>query len=321
MLRGLAARAAAVAPRAASVRGASGGGGARRRRAVGSAGCLAPPAAAELAARVLRAECPREKVALTREAFAAVVAAGASGGGVGVASAPVRPARPARPVLVPQKEMPGQRQSGLPLSAFLLHNLASIELNAVDLAWDTVVRFSCADVAAAAGAPEPLPPAFFETFAQIADDEARHLEWCLDRIEALGHSYGDMPAHDGLWEAAQGTVGDLGARLVVVPMIQEARGLDHGDRLAARLVGAGDKESAAIVQRISDEEVPHVKAGVVWFTWLCERTGKDPGAEFARLAALHAEGILREPFNHERREAAGLPVEWYMSAVEAIGAA
>ena len=189
--------------------------------------------------------------------------------------------------------------------------------SAVDLAWNTVVRFSDPAAARAAGAKLPLPREFFEDFAAIADDEARHLTWCLDRMEALGgYRYGDMPAHDGLWEAAEPTCGDLAARLVVVPMISEARGLDHGERLTERLVGAGDRESAAIVAKIAEEEIPHVYAGVKWFRWLCESTGSDPGDEFSRLAAAHAVGLLRPPFNHARRQDAMLPRDWYEAAAE-----
>jgi uncharacterized ferritin-like protein (DUF455 family) len=95
----------------------------------------------------------------------------------------------------------------------------------------------------------------------VADDESRHFGWCLQRLAELGHRYGDMPAHDLLWEGAQASAGDLTARLAVVPMSQEARGLDAGQRLAMRLVGAGDARSAAIVARIAEEERAHVAVG------------------------------------------------------------
>ncbi|KAG1668043.1 hypothetical protein FOA52_006577, partial [Chlamydomonas sp. UWO 241] len=157
---------------------------------------------------------------------------------------PDRPARPTHPRLVPPKQVPSYVVGGpLPLSAHLLHNLAHIELNAIDLAWDTVARF----------AHLQLPPGFYEDFARVADDESRHLGWCLQRLEELGHAYGDMVAHDLLWEGALMSAHDINARLAVVPLSQEARGLDHGGRLVARLKGAGDTRSAAIVDRIAIE--------------------------------------------------------------------
>ena len=134
---------------------------------------------------------------------------------------------------------------------FRLHNLAHIELNAIDLAWDTVVRFSSLD----------LDPQFYSDFAHVADDESRHLLWCLQRLQELGVAYGDMPAHDLLWQGAQASSGDVVARMAVVPMGQEARGLDAGGRLAERLVGLGDARSARIVARIALEERAHVAVG------------------------------------------------------------
>jgi len=157
---------------------------------------------------------------------------------------PDRPSRPERPVLVAPKQVPSYSADGpIPLSAHLLHNLAHIELNAVDLAWDTLARF----------AHLRLPDAFYEDFARVADDESRHLGWCLQRLSELGHAYGDMPAHDLLWQGAQASAHDVIARLAVVPLGQEARGLDAGARLTSRLRGAGDTRSAAIVERIAQE--------------------------------------------------------------------
>lgn len=140
-----------------------------------------------------------------------------------------------------------------------LHNLAHIELNAIDLAWDTVVRFS----------PLNLDHQFYSDFAHVADDESRHLLWCLQRLEELGVSYGDIPAHDLLWQGAQASSEDVVARMAVVPMGQEARGLDAGGRLAERLVGLGDPRSARIVARIAQEERAHVAVGVCAAACLC----------------------------------------------------
>eukprot|EP00879_Flechtneria_rotunda_P014811 GHRR01015475.1.p1 GENE.GHRR01015475.1~~GHRR01015475.1.p1 ORF type:complete len:440 (+),score=157.52 GHRR01015475.1:451-1770(+) len=164
---------------------------------------------------------------------------------------PDRPARPPKPELVIPKQVPSPKDSPLPLNAHMLHNLAHIELNAIDLAWDTVARFSHLR----------LPPGFYKDFARVADDESRHFGWCIQRLAELGFEYGDMVAHDLLWEGAQGSAGDLGARFAIVPMSQEARGLDAGKRLVERLVGAEDQRSASIVAVIATEEKAHVALG------------------------------------------------------------
>ena len=118
--------------------------------------------------------------------------------------------------------------------------------------------------------PGSFPPArrvqaFYADFVRVADDESRHLGWLLQRLAELGHAYGDLPAHDLLWEGAAASTADVTARLAVVPMSQEARGLDAGPRLADRLNGMGDPRSARIVKRIAAEERAHVAVGVAWF--------------------------------------------------------
>ncbi|GLI66629.1 hypothetical protein VaNZ11_010555 [Volvox africanus] len=214
---------------------------------------------------------------------------------------PDHPARPERPRLVRPKQIPGHESSPLGLNGYMLHNLAHIELNAIDLAWDTVVRFS----------PLGLPDQFYEDFARVADDESRHLGWCLQRMEELGHCYGDMDAHDLLWQGCRASSVDLGARLAVVPMSQEARGLDAGTRLVSRLVGFGDSRSAAVVGLIAEEERAHVAVGVTWFSRLCGTLEIRPD-ELYRQWLLHLNpDLLKGPFNHSERGRVGLPREWY----------
>ena len=283
------------------------------------------PEGASLAAlgrEVLLETCVERKMELTHRAFSALHAEGVLGTeGVpgssptgrlplplGRASPVDFPGRPSRPELVPPKQVPGPGagKSGLGAAAHMLHNLAHVELNAVDLAWDTVVRFS------GSGLGPALPPQFFLDFARVADDEARHLGWCLQRLRQLGHAYGDMPAHGVLWEGAQASAGSVRARVVVIPCVQEARGLDAGPRLSQRLRDMGDRRSAAIVGQIAEEEKAHVAVGVEWLRWLCEREGQDPAAAFrAEVAENCPSGVLRGPFNAEGRAAAGLPPEWY----------
>ncbi|KAF5835194.1 hypothetical protein DUNSADRAFT_7784 [Dunaliella salina] len=225
-----------------------------------------------------------------------------------VPTPPIRPARPARPVLVVPKLVPSFERGESPMTsgaAHMLHNLAHIELNAVDLAWDTVARFANGPIGAA------LPDLFFSDFARVADDESRHLGWCLQRLEELGHAYGDMPAHNLLWEGAQASSDDLSARLAVVPMSQEARGLDAGQRLVSRLIGSQDKRSAAIVERISQEERAHVAVGIAWFKRVCLAMGVEvPDIFRAHVSELCPE-LLKGPFHHAARQEVGLKRDMY----------
>ncbi|KAL9261383.1 hypothetical protein AKJ16_DCAP03976 [Drosera capensis] len=215
---------------------------------------------------------------------------------------PEVPARPERPRLVPPKEIPAPKDSGLPLNAYMLHNLAHVELNAIDLAWDTVVRFSpYRDI---------LGDAFFADFAHVADDESRHFAWCSQRLLELGFRYGDMPAHNMLWRECQKSSDDVSARLAAIPLVQEARGLDAGPRLVKKLVGFGDHRTADIVARIADEEVAHVAVGFCWFISVCERMGRVPCSAFKDLLRDYNLEV-KGPFNYSARDEVGLPRHWY----------
>ncbi|KAL6543265.1 hypothetical protein OROHE_010785 [Orobanche hederae] len=131
---------------------------------------------------------------------------------VGLSHAPSTPARPPKPQLASPKEIPSPKDSGLPLNAYMLHNLAHVELNAIDLAWDTVVRFS--------PYTELLGEGFFSDFARVADDESRHFTWCWQRLAELGFRYGDMPAHSFLWRECEKSSDHVAARLAVIPLVQ-----------------------------------------------------------------------------------------------------
>ena len=254
---------------------------------------------AEGAAAVLAAADPADKVALSRE-----LAAAWSEGGmpVGRAVPPARPARPARPLLRPPREMKRRRNFGSKSGRIaLLHALAHIELNAIDLAWDIVARF-CG---------EDLPRGFFDDWQHVAAEEAGHFALLAERLGALGAAYGDLPAHDGLWEAAAATAHDLLARLAIVPLVLEARGLDVTPEMIARLERAGDPDSAAILARIYQDEIGHVAAGVRWFEFLCAARGLDPHATFHDRVRLHFTGVLKPPFNHVARAEAGFPAAYY----------
>jgi uncharacterized ferritin-like protein (DUF455 family) len=221
---------------------------------------------------------------------------------VGDVTAPPRPARPQRPVLLPPRDMPKRRNFGsLAGRLALLHALAHIELNAIDLAWDIVARFSSAG----------LPRAFYDDWAGVAAEEAEHFGLFADRLVSLGASYGDLPAHDGLWEAAAVTAHDLLARLAVVPLVLEARGLDVTPEMIRRLERAGDHDNAAILQRIYEDEIGHVAVGMRWFERLCQEHGLDPETAFHDRVRRHFTGALKPPFNRAARDAADFPAHYY----------
>jgi len=210
---------------------------------------------------------------------------------------PDRPARPARPRLALPREVPKRKVTAAPEGRIaLLHALAHIELNAVDLACDLLARFGGA----------ALPRAFHDDWAKVADEEGKHFLLLQQRLAALGGSYGDLPAHDGLWQAAEATAGDLLARLAVVPLVLEARGLDVTPPMIARLERAGDEASAAVLRLIYAEEIGHVAAGWRWFAWVAERRGLEPAAAWPPLVCRHFKGRLKPPFNDAARSAAGL---------------
>ncbi|GMH12114.1 hypothetical protein Nepgr_013955 [Nepenthes gracilis] len=261
---------------------------------VGSASSLA-----ELGSLVLSTSDPLTKSKLSHSAYSRWLHENLP---IGVYDPPAWPARPAKPLLVPPKEIPAPKESGLPLNAYMLHNLAHVELNAIDLAWDTVVRFS--------PYKEILGEGFFADFAHVADDESRHFSWCLQRLTELGFSYGDMPAHNLLWRECEKSSDNVAARLAAIPLVQEARGLDAGPRLVKKLIGFGDHRTSNIVARIADEEVAHVAVGVDWFISVCHKMGRVPCSTFKDLLREY-DVEVKGPFNYSARDEAGIPRHWY----------
>ena len=218
-----------------------------------------------------------------------------------MAPIPDRPSRPARPELRLPRDMPRRSFKGERGRIALLHSLAHIELNAIDLAFDLAGRF--------AGAA--MPREFFDDWVGVGDDEARHFALLQARLAAHGSAYGELPAHDGLWQAAEETRHDLMARLAVVPMVLEARGLDVTPAMIGRLTAAGDLQSARVLETIYTEEQEHVGAGARWFAFLCRERSIEPEATFHALVRRHFRGALKPPFNTEARLAAGLPPRFY----------
>jgi uncharacterized ferritin-like protein (DUF455 family) len=213
---------------------------------------------------------------------------------------PETPARPERPELLPPNRMPKRGKAGSERGRIaLLHALAHIEYNAIDLAFDMAGRFGAG-----------LPHTFIDDWIGVGADEAMHFALLDRRLRALGSGYGKLPAHGGLWEAATETRHDLAARLAVVPMVLEARGLDVTPAMVASFERAGDLRSAAILGRIYRDEIRHVAAGVRWFRKVCESRHLSPVTAWAELVRRHFRGTLKPPFNDSARDEAGLPREW-----------
>jgi uncharacterized ferritin-like protein (DUF455 family) len=201
--------------------------------------------------------------------------------------------RPAQPVLVLPREVP-TRGLGTPEGrAALLHAVAHIEFNAINLALDAAWRL------------RGMPREFYLDWVSVAADEARHFRLLRARLAALGYAYGDFPAHNGLWEMAEKSAGRCLARMALVPRLLEARGLDVTPGMIARFESLGDKASVEILQVILREEVAHVAIGTRWFEWCCAREGVEPGETFLTLLREVARGAIRGPFNVEARRAAG----------------
>lgn len=264
------------------------------------------PTLCEYAIRILTTAAPLDKVRLTQEAAKAWKTQRLIGETL---TPPRRPARPAKPSIVTSGEMPSAKTCKAPTNVFYLHGLAHVELNAIDLCFDTMLRFADDDLQSF---PEGRD-VWFDDWLSIASDEARHFAMLDGRLKALGSSYGDLPAHGVIWDGADASRDSRRARLAVGQLVAEARGLDAGPRLAQRLVGTGDSPSAGIVRVIADEEIRHVQLGVKWFLWECERTGTDAIKEFHNIAlALANPGAFAPPFNEERRASAGLTPDWYL---------
>ncbi len=209
---------------------------------------------------------------------------------------PDRPGRPAKPELLSPRAMPRRSTQGLRGRIALLHAMAHIELNAVDMTWDLVGRF--AHVA--------LPRSFFDDWVEVAAEEAGHFALVSRRLGELGAAYGDLPAHDGLWQAAQATADSLIARIAIVPLVLEARGLDVSPGLIASLEAAGDTASAAVLGVIYRDEKRHVAYGAKWFRWLADQAGLAPEPLFHDLVRRNFRGGLKPPFNDRARAEAGL---------------
>jgi uncharacterized ferritin-like protein (DUF455 family) len=203
------------------------------------------------------------------------------------------PGYPDKPALVPPQDVvrrPMNTQEG---RAAMIHALAHIEFNAINLALDVIWRF-----------PD-MPETYYSDWLKVAAEEAFHFTLLSNHLVTLGYSYGDFPAHNGLWDMAEKTQDDILARIAAVPRTMEARGLDVSPRLRNKLVQAGDTEAGNILDIILHDEIGHVSIGNYWYHWLCERRALDPGITYTDLVKKYGIPVLRTPLNIEARKAAG----------------
>jgi uncharacterized ferritin-like protein (DUF455 family) len=252
-----------------------------------------------LAARqCLDASDPDEKLRLTHAAWQGLQAGELAPDPASPAPLPIgAPGRPARPLLVPLRQVP-QRGLGTPEGRVaLVHAVAHIEFNAINLAWDAVYRY------------RSMPDDFYRDWASCAHDEARHFSLLSERLAELGHAYGDFDAHNGLWEMAEKTAEHDTARMALVPRVLEARGLDVTPGMIERLRSVGDTRTIAILEVILREEVAHVAAGTRWFRHCCDRDGVEPRETFLDLLRDYMGRNLRGPFNRPARLEAGFDEE------------
>lgn len=202
------------------------------------------------------------------------------------------PGRPERPIRVAPSAVPNRGIGSVQGRAALVHAVAHIEFNAINLALDAADRFS------------GLPEDYYRDWISVAHDESRHFRLLEARLHQLGHEYGDFAAHDGLWDAAEKTAHDPLLRMALVPRVLEARGLDVTPGMIRRLKIVGDSDTAAILELILQEEVRHVAIGTHWFRFFCADRGLEPAETFRGLLVEH--GVkLHPPLNLEARAAAG----------------
>lgn len=261
-------------------------------------------------AACLRADDPPAKLACVRALHADWLA-----GRVACAAeadrAPIdQPGRPARPRLVPPRRMPRRRPDSVAGRAALVHALAHIEFNAINLALDAAHRFA------------RLPEAYYADWLKVADEEALHFDLLNTHLATLGHAYGDFEAHTGLWDMALKTAHDPLVRMALVPRVLEARGLDATPRIVEKLRAANDTRMVEILAIVERDEIGHVAIGNRWYAWLCAQRGVEPGATFRRLLVEYDAPALKPPFNFAARREAGFSeseLAWLERLSEAEG--
>jgi uncharacterized ferritin-like protein (DUF455 family) len=209
---------------------------------------------------------------------------------------PLHPGRPQLPALVNPQDVPRRSPYTAQGHAALMHSIAHIEFNAINLALDAIWRFA------------GLPPQYYRDWLRVAQEEAKHFLLLRDHLLQLGYDYGAFVAHDGLWTLCVATQNDVVARMALVPRTLEARGLDATPIIQAKLRKVGTApalEAVGILDIILQEEVGHVAIGNQWYHWLCQRDGLNPHAFYAQASSTHGAPKLKPPFNLAARRLAG----------------
>ncbi|MCK5810056.1 MAG: ferritin-like domain-containing protein, partial [Cocleimonas sp.] len=199
------------------------------------------------------------------------------------------PGRPEKPELVSPKKLKHRKLTSESGRANLIHAVTHIEFNAINLALDAVYRF------------RNMPAEFYIDWLQVAAEEAYHFGLLRDRLENMGHYYGELPAHNGLWEMTVRTGHDVMIRMALVPRVLEARGLDVTPGMMQRLQDVGDQETVDILKIILKDEIGHVTIGSRWFHYCCAARGLEPLKTFRKLLLEYMGAPLRSPFYSEAR--------------------
>jgi uncharacterized ferritin-like protein (DUF455 family) len=207
------------------------------------------------------------------------------------------PGRPLKPELVSHTSLKAKPMTTPEGRALLLHAIAHIELNAIDLALDVVWRFS------------GMPDDFYRDWVRIAKEEAKHFLLLQKHLVSMGFDYGQFPAHNSLWDMAERTKGDVLARIGLVPRTMEARGLDASPGVKNKLVSVGDHAAGRILDIILEDEIGHVAAGNRWYRYVCQQRGLDPVATYRNLIQQYDAPKLKSPYNLEARRLAGFEEE------------
>ncbi len=209
----------------------------------------------------------------------------------------ILPGRPVKPELVLPKLVPKRRMDTLEGRAGLLHSLAHIEFNAMNLALDAIWRF-----------PE-MPKEYYEDWLKVAKEEAYHFSLVNEHLHSLGFTYGDFPAHNSLWEMVERTTDSVIARMALVPRTMEARGLDAVPSIRDRFKQIKEVRAVEILEIILNDEIGHVLIGNRWFNFLCSKDKLSPISAYRELAAQYRAPVLKGPFNIEARKQAGFTSE------------
>lgn len=265
------------------------------------------------AVHILNTSHPEHKIELTVHLFSIFTAREGTSSpmeiGRGKVTPPANPPRDGLNTVTPA-QMPRSRGGGTLRSRItMLHALANIEQWAIDLAIDICVRFSTFHSEGTNS--RELPRAFFHDWLKVASDEAKHFSFLRTRLEELGTYFGALPVHHGLWESATATAHDLRARICIIALVHEARGLDVNPMTIDKFRKAGDVDSVGALEVIHNDEITHVTTGHRWLTWICSQEDTDPVQVFRSNVQMHFRSTLKGPFNTEARMQAGMDQRYY----------